>query len=136
MRDHAFPCFYKEDVLNVVDNLKVMDRELFPNSSQDVRTTPPQYVAHEVGPSTNHSAPPPYHLEQPRLPVGGKVPKDPFMTVPQLKVHLELLGALRKLWDRVADLEANHARNKLPSLAQELGSQERWTWFLELALER
>jgi hypothetical protein len=41
------------------------------------------------------------------------------------------------LRNRVTDLEANpEVRDKLPPLAQELEPPERWTWFLELALER
>jgi len=65
------------------------------------------------------------------------VPKEPFVTISQLKAHLGLLRAFRKLKNRVTDLETNQdVREKLPSLAQELGQPQRWTWFLELALER
>ena len=101
----------------------------------------PRYIALESGPSTStpdgDSAPPPLSLEQIRFPVGGKVPKDPLVTPSQLKTHLGLLRAFRELKDRVTDLEVSQdARDKLPPLAQELGPQERWTWFLELALER
>jgi len=103
--------------------------------------SPPRYTAHGAGPSTSASddqpAPPPYYLEEVRFPVGGKVPKNSFVTVPQLKAHLGLLRAFRELKDRVTDLEANQdVRDKLPPLAQELGPEDRWTWFLELALER
>ena len=81
-------------------------------------------------------APPPYYLGV-SFPVGGKVPNNSFVTAPQLKAHLGLLRAFRELKNRVTDLEANQdVRDKLPSLAQELGPQDRWTWFLELALER
>ena len=103
-------------------------------------TAPPQYNTHELGhtsTSDDNSAPPPYHLEQIQLPVGGMVPKEPFVTVSQLKTHLGLLRAFKELKDRVTDLETHKdVRNKLPPLAQELGPQERRTWFLELALER
>ena len=79
----------------------------------------------------------PCKLEQPRIPVGGRVPGDPLVSVSQLKTHLGLLRAFRELRGRVTDLEANKdVRDKLPSLAQQLEPQERWTWFLELALER
>ena len=101
----------------------------------------PRYTARGAGPSTgvsdDHSTPPAHHLEQVHFPVGGKVPRDPFVTTSQLKTHLGLLKAFRRLKDRVTDLGDNQdVRDKLPSQAQELGPQERWTWFLELALER
>ena len=74
---------------------------------------------------------------QPRIPVGGRVPGDSFVSAPQLKTHLGLLRAFRELRGRVTDLKANKdVRDKLPSLAQQLEPQERWKWFLELALER
>ncbi|KAF9790368.1 hypothetical protein BJ322DRAFT_1168850 [Thelephora terrestris] len=104
-------------------------------------TAPPQYTDRDEEPSTGTSdgnlAPPPYHLEQLCIPVGGTVPKVPFVSVSQLRVHLGLLRAFRELRNRVTDLEANpEVREKLPPLAQELEPSERWTWFLELALER
>ena len=112
-----------------------MDRNLFFSTLLNKGTAPPRYTSAST--SDNNSAPPPYHLEQVRFPVGGKVPKDTFVTASQLKTHLGLLRAFRELKDRVTDLEANQdVRDKLPSQAQELGPQERWTWFLELALER
>ena len=118
-----------------------MNRKRFSGTFINKDTVPPRYAALEAGSSTSapadHSAPPPYYLEPIRFPVGGKVPKDSFVTVPQLKTHLGLLRAFRELKDRVIDLDANQdVRDKLPPLAQELGPQERWTWFLELALER
>ena len=104
-------------------------------------TTPPRYTTHGAGPSTSttsdRSDPPPYHLEQVRIPVGGKVPEVSFVTASQLKTHLGLLRAFKKLKDRVTDVGGNQGvRDKLPQIAQELWLQERWTWFLELALER
>jgi len=118
-------------VLASADDLEVMDED----------TAPPQYTVREAGPSTstpgNQSAPPPYCPEEVCISVGGKVPPLPFVTTTQLRAHLGLLRAFRELKERVTDLEANQdVRNKLPSLAQELGPQDRWTWFLELALER
>ena len=115
-----------------------MDGKLFFDTYQ---TAPPRYTTREAGPSTStsgdQSTPPPYYLEEACFPVGGKVPKNAFVTAPQLKAHLGQLKAFRELKERVTDLEANQdVRRKLPSLAQELGPQDRWTWFLELALER
>jgi len=65
------------------------------------------------------------------------IPKDPFVTVSQLKTHLGLLRAFKELKNRVTGLEAHRdTREKFPPLAQELEPQERWTRFLELAPER
>jgi len=118
-----------------------MDGKLLYNTDPTGDTAPPRYAAREAGPSTNtsahQSAPPPYYLQEVCIPVGGKVPNQSFVTAAQLKAHLGLLKAFRELKNRITDLEANQdVRNKLPSLAQELGPQDRWTWFLELALER
>ena len=117
-----------------------MDGKLLFDTHPTKNAPPPRYGEYEAGPSTgasgNQSTPPP-HLEQICLPVGGKVPKEPFVTIPQLKAHLGLLKAFRELKNRVTYLEANQdVRDKVPLLAQELGPQQRWTWFLELALER
>jgi len=118
-----------------------MDGKLPPNTYLPGDTAPPQYTPREAGPSTStpadQFAPPPYCPDEVCIPVGGKVPNRPFVTAPQLKAHLGLLRAFRELKNRVTDLEANQdVRNKLPSLAQELEPPDRWTWFLELALER
>lgn len=118
-----------------------MNTRLFLNNSRGRKAPSPPPSARDAGPSTNgfddSSAPPPYHLEKFRLPVGGKVPQNLFVSAPQLKVHLGLLRAFRELRDGVTDLETNpDACDKLPSLAKGLEPQERWTWFLELALER
>ena len=118
-----------------------MDRKRFFSTLVRRAIAPPQYTAtHGADPSTNtsddHSAPPPYY-EQFSIPVRGKVPKDPFVSISQLKTHLGLLRAAKELKTRVTDLEANQdVRDKLPSLARELGPEKRWNWFLELALER
>ena len=118
-----------------------MDRKRFFDTLLNKGTAPSRDTANGVDSSTrasgDGSAPPPHQLEYVRFPVGGKVPQDPFVTAPQLKTHLGLLKAFRELKDRVTDLEANHdVRDKVPSQAQGLEPQERWTWFLELALER
>jgi len=118
----------------------VMDGKLFSDTNLSKDSAPPRYTIHDsshTGAPDDNSAPPPYHLERIRVPIGGVIPKEPFVTVYQLKIHLGLLRAFKELKDRVTDLEAHKdVRNKLPPLAQELGPQERWTWFLELALER
>ena len=109
-----------------------MDKKPFFDTFRNKGTAPPQDTAHEADPSTTTP-----DDKQVRLPIGGKVPKESFVTASQLKTHLGLLRAFRELKDRVIDLEANQdVRDKLPPMAQELGPHERWTWFLELALER
>ena len=109
-----------------------MDKKPLFDTPRNKGTTPPRDTAHGADPSTTTP-----DDNQVRLPVGGKIPKESFVTVSQLKTHLGLLRAFRELKDRVIDLEANQdVRGRLPPMAQELGPQERWTWFLELALER
>ena len=109
-----------------------MDKKPFFDAFRNTGTAPPRDTAHGADPSTTTPGD-----EQVRLPVGGKIPEESFVTVSQLKTHLGLLRAFRELKDRVVNLEANQeVRDKLPPMAQELGPQERWTWFLELALER
>jgi len=122
-------------------NLTAMNGKLFLGTYLNKAAAPPRYTPHGTGPSTStsddHSSPPPYHLEEVRFPIGGKVPEVSLVTPSQLKTHLGLLRAFRELKARVTDLEANQdVRGKLPQLAQDLGPQQRWTWFSELALER
>ena len=117
-----------------------MDGKLFFDTLTKT-AAPPQHSKHEAGPfaSTPGSQPalPPRYLERIRFPVGGKSPKGPFVTTSQLKAHFGLLRAFGELKNQVTDLEANRdAHDKLPSLARELEPQQRWVWFLELALER
>jgi len=128
--------FIKWDIRTSSGNLAAMNGKLFNKSA-----APPRYTSQGAGPSAStsedRSAPPPYHLEEVRFPIGGKVPKDSLVTPSQLKTHLGLLRAFRELKTRVTDLEANQdVRNKLPPLARTLEPEERWTWFSELALER
>jgi len=117
-----------------------MDARRFFDNLIGKGTAPPQHTTTRgIGFSvdaSDHSASSPYY-KQFRIPVGGKTPEDPFVTISQLKTHLGLLRAVKELKNRVTDLEANQdVRNKLPPLAQELEPEKRWTWFLELALER
>ena len=133
--------FIKWDIPTSVGNLAAMNGKQFFDTLLNKGAAPPQYTSHGAGPSTStsddHSAPPPYHLEEVRFPIGGKVPKESLVTPSQLKTHLGLLRAFRELKTRVTDLEANQdVRNKLPPLALALRPEERWTWFSELALER
>lgn len=117
-----------------------MDGKLFFDTLTKT-AAPLQHREHEAGQFANtlgsQSTLPPRYLERTRFPVGGKTPKGPFATISQLKAHLGLLRAFRELKNRVTDLEANRdAHDKLPLLARELDPQQRWVWFLELALER
>jgi hypothetical protein len=117
-----------------------MDGKLFFDTYLSKDTAPPRYTTHESTHTSvpdDNAAPPPLPSRTNPTSCRGEVPKQPFVTVSQLKTHLGLLRAFKQLKNRVTDLEAHEdARNKLPPLAQELGPQERWTWFLELALER
>ena len=123
---------YKVAVRRSVAHLTVMDKKSFFDTFRNEGTAPPRDTTNGDDPSTTTP-----DDNQVRLPVGGKIPKESFVTVPQLKTHLGLLRAFGELKDQVVDLGANHdVRDKLPPIAQELEPQERWTWFLELALER
>jgi hypothetical protein len=103
-----------------------MNRQLFLDTIlQNERTDPPRYAVQDTGPSLGtpdeDSAPPPYHLEQLRLPIGGIIPDGPLVSVSQLKVHLGLLRTPSELQDRVTDPEIDQdTREKFPSLAPEL----------------
>lgn len=130
------PFVYKAGFPASVHNLIAMDGRRFSLKG----SAPPRYSTHGAGPSTSsgdNGTPPPYDLELLRFPVGGKVPIHPFVTPSQLKTHLGLLRAFKELKTRVTDLEASQdLREKVPALARGLGPEDRWTWFLELSLER
>lgn len=84
-----------------------MNKGFIFDSSQSKTTPSLQHAAHNAGPSINSpdngSTPPPYHQEQLRLPVGGKVPEQPIISVPQLKVHLGLLRSFKELREQVTN---------------------------------
>ena len=77
---------------------------------------------------------PPEYISQSQFRVGKGVTLTPFVTPSQLKVHLGLLRAFRELKLKVQ--ESADVANTFPPLAGVLDAEARWTWFLELALER
>ena len=73
---------------------------------------------------------PPKYTPRPKSLVDKGIP--PLVTHSQLKAHLGLLRAFRGL-----ELEVrNRPKERFPLLAGALGKEQRWVWFLELALER
>lgn len=77
---------------------------------------------------------PPEYISQSQFHVGKTVTLTPFVTPSQLKIHLGLLRAFRELKLKVQ--ESSDLANTFPPLAAVLDAEARWTWFLELALER
>ena len=69
--------------------------------------------------------------------IGTRTVSRPLVSSEQLKSHLRLLGMFalmkRKVQDPSLDPELLEA---IPALAKELSPEERWVWFLELAVER
>jgi len=77
---------------------------------------------------------PPEYIFQSQFRVGKAVTLTPFVTPSQLKIHLGLLRAFRELKLKVQ--ESPDIASIFPPLAGVLDAEARWTWFLELALER
>jgi hypothetical protein len=56
--------------------------------------------------------------------------RDPLVQIKHLKLHLLFLGALHDLRRRV------ESSSELPPLICELDGEQRWSWFVNLAVER
>lgn len=69
--------------------------------------------------------------------IGTRTVAHPLVSTEQLKSHLRLLGMFalmkRKVQDPSLDPQLSEA---IPALAMTLSPEERWVWFLELAVER
>ena len=57
---------------------------------------------------------------------------DPLVQIKHLKLHLLFLGALHDLRRRVE----SSTEGSLPPLVGELDGEQRWSWFVNLAVER
>lgn len=66
------------------------------------------------------------------FPVGLHELHDPLVQVKHLKLHVLFLGALHDLRRRVESI--NEA--SWPPLISELDGERRWSWFVNLAVER
>jgi hypothetical protein len=96
----------------------------------------PEYDDHFVPPTTpiTPSAvaefPPAYALQS-NFSIGTRVTPAPLVSASQLKAHLKLLRAFKSLRVRVEQSPGDFAPD-----AAALTPEKRWTWFLELAVER
>ena len=66
------------------------------------------------------------------FPVGLHELRDPLVRVKHLKLHILFLGAVHDLRRRVESI--NEA--SWPPLISELDGEQRWSWFVNLAVER
>lgn len=87
---------------------------------------PPAYGAPEPEPPR-----PPAYTPPTTYAVGHKTLTAPLVTPAGLITHLRLLGAF---WALRQQVEAGDAR--FPAQAQEMEQEQRWGWFVALAVER
>lgn len=66
--------------------------------------------------------------------IGDKALKRSFVSISQIKAHLALLRAFKKLRTTVQESDAKSLN--LPPVVKELTEEKRWTWFVGLAVER
>ena len=82
-------------------------------------------------------SPEPPSYEDTAFSIGTRIVSQPLVSTEQLKSHLRLLGMFalmkRKVQDPDLDPQLSEA---IPALAKALSPEERWVWFLELAVER
>jgi hypothetical protein len=102
---------------------------------------PPPYSESESG---SPPSCPSYYPEQPfassshtqdtpsTFRVGLRDLRDPLVQIKHLKLHLLFLGALYDLRRRVE----SSSEGSLPPLIGELDGEQRWSWFVNLAVER
>ena len=96
-----------------------------PSSDDPNHLQPPTYEVRESAPP-EYTPPSSYN-------VGGRVVKQPFVTVEQLKAHLALLRAFKELRTVVED----GTDSRLPSDIRDLETPAlRWARIVALAVER
>jgi hypothetical protein len=93
--------------------------------------SPPQYQVIAPEKSTSEASPPPEYALQSKFEIGYKAPPKPFVTATELQVHLDLLRAFKELRVKIELYP-----NDLPEDIQKLSREERWWWFVALAVER
>lgn len=85
----------------------------------------PEYtVQDDQAPPPTYSPPSAYHI-------GSHTLANPLVNVDQLKAHL---GLLKALYDLRQAVEAGDDR--FPELVRTMGPEQRWGWFVSLAVER
>jgi hypothetical protein len=99
--------------------------------------SPPAYDQHSTASAqsiSSEEAPPhaPPSYQPAAFTIGSKKLGSPLVTIPELQLHLDLLGAFHTLKSVV--LNGNDYR--FPSFVSKLEPEQRWGWFVGLAVER
>lgn len=91
----------------------------------------------EIEPSLIHEADLLQSYEKTKFKIGSRRVSSPLVSIDQLKSHLRLLGMFTLVKEKVEALHLDpQFMDTIPPLAKNLSSEERWRWFLELAVER
>ena len=100
-----------------------------PYSESESKPPPhcPSYYAEQPFASSSHTRDTPSTFR-----VGLRDLRDPLVQIKHLKLHLHFLGALHDLKRRVESA----SEGSLPPLTSELDGEQRWSWFVNLAVER
>jgi hypothetical protein len=95
----------------------------------------PTYTETDPGPSPGPASPPAY--EGTTFTIGNRTVSRPLVSIEQLKSHLRLLGMFKLMKHKVENPDSDpQLAEAIPLLAKILSPEERWRWFLELAVER
>ncbi|CAL1714258.1 unnamed protein product [Somion occarium] len=104
------------------------------SSSVDSEQSPPAYAIAVDSGSSQIGSPPPSYSAPKSYKIGSRTLGSPLVDINQLKAHLALLHAFKLLR---ADIQSKSAEElELPAVVDRLGENERWAWFVGLALER
>ena len=95
--------------------------------------SPPPYNSVENGRQSGTELPPPYRAPV-AYAIGDTVLHTPLINIGQLKAHLALLRAFKRLKTSIQDRSPDELH--LPLEVHELDKDKRWTWFVGLAVER
>ena len=95
----------------------------------------PAYTVTVDDPSPGPSLPPSY--DNTNFTIGSRTVSRPLVSTEQLKSHLRLLGVFMLMKQKVENPDSDpRLTDKIPLIAKALPPEERWVWFLELAVER
>ena len=95
----------------------------------------PAYAVTDDSPSPGTGLPPSY--DNTTFAIGGRTVSPPLVSIEQLKSHLRLLGMFMLMKQKVEDPDSDpQLADMMPFLAKALSPEERWVWFLELAVDR
>jgi len=94
----------------------------------------PAYSATDGGPNPG-SSPPSY--DDMTFTIGSRTVTPPLVSIGQLKSHLRLLGMFALMKRKIENPDSDpQLAEAIPLPAKALPPEERWVWFLELAVER